>query len=715
MSDRQHPVPDAVIEQLAGLVHEAWVEHQRRQGWRYGAQRDEAALRSPNLLPYAELGEPAKELDRVSVRGVLSGLDLLGYRLEPGAPRPKLGSREHVLSQADELIARGRPLPAYDLTRRWLAEDPNDAELVLCNARALRRCGALAPALRALESIQDRADDDGERRGVAAAVHKELFMRARGRDGGPALEHLREAQRLYLEVFEQSGRKHYWHGINAATLALFAGDDAFAHDLARRVLAVCGAEAPADDYWLRATRAEAELVQGQFAAAAEHYRAAVASARDRIGDIASTRRNASLLLDALGADANDRAAVEEALRAPAVVVFAGLTVDRGETLTARFPAGIEGDVRAALDERLALLDGGIGFSGAAPGAEALFVECMLERRPGLANVVLPWPREQFLDTHVRAAGGDWERRVATLLGTEAEQPRVQHLVNASLGVGVDSPLYERFAQQLLFGLARLQAATLGSPVTPLVVWDRGPGDVAEVVALWATQGVVLPPDNVVDLGVLLQRKRQRPKPPGLPAGEGRAAGAAAFRTMAILFADVEDYSSIPEARLPAFIEYFVGGINSRLVLRPYKPANVRRVGDGLLMVFERIRDAGLCALELVDWARGHSEVGGDGETYWSRLGLPRTMRIRVALHAGPVFECIDPLTRAPTFEGAHINYAARIEPVTPGNQVYASEAFAALAASWPDACEEFVCEYVGRTSLAKRFGEYPLYHVRRRA
>jgi class 3 adenylate cyclase len=95
--------------------------------------------------------------------------------------------------------------------------------------------------------------------------------------------------------------------------------------------------------------------------------------------------------------------------------------------------------------------------------------------------------------------------------------------------------------------------------------------------------------------------------------------------------------------------------------------------------------------------------------------LPREIRARFALHAGPVFECIDPLTRAATFEGAHINYAARIEPVTPGNQVYASEAFAALAVSWPEACEEFVCEYVGQTSLAKQLGEYPLYHIRRRA
>jgi class 3 adenylate cyclase len=107
-------------------------------------------------------------------------------------------------------------------------------------------------------------------------------------------------------------------------------------------------------------------------------------------------------------------------------------------------------------------------------------------------------------------------------------------------------------------------------------------------------------------------------------------------------------------------------------------------------------------------------MGDDGETHWSRIGLPRQMRMRMALHAGPIFECVDPLTRGITFEGAHLNYAARIEPITPANQVYASEAFAALAASWPTPSNEFVCEYVGRTSLAKNFGDYPLYHVRRK-
>jgi hypothetical protein len=55
--------------------------------------------------------------------------------------------------------------------------------------------------------------------------------------------------------------------------------------------------------------------------------------------------------------------------------------------------------------------------------------------------------------------------------------------------------------------------------------------------------------------------------------------------------------------------------------------------------------------------------------------------LRIALHAGPVYSCIDPVTGNPNYIGSQVSHAARIEPVTPPGQVYASQAFAALAAA----------------------------------
>ena len=54
--------------------------------------------------------------------------------------------------------------------------------------------------------------------------------------------------------------------------------------------------------------------------------------------------------------------------------------------------------------------------------------------------------------------------------------------------------------------------------------------------------------------------------------------------------------------------------------------------------------------------------------------------------------------------------AARLEPVTPPNEVYASREFAALSAA--SRVREFACDYVGLTPWAKRFGVFPTYHLR---
>ena len=58
----------------------------------------------------------------------------------------------------------------------------------------------------------------------------------------------------------------------------------------------------------------------------------------------------------------------------------------------------------------------------------------------------------------------------------------------------------------------------------------------------------------------------------------------------------------------------------------------------------------------------------------------------------------------------HTSRAARIEPITPPGQVYASSAFAAVAAA--SGAEGISLRYVGTIPLAKRAGSLALYHVR---
>jgi class 3 adenylate cyclase len=78
-----------------------------------------------------------------------------------------------------------------------------------------------------------------------------------------------------------------------------------------------------------------------------------------------------------------------------------------------------------------------------------------------------------------------------------------------------------------------------------------------------------------------------------------------------------------------------------------------------------------------------------------------------------VFHVTDPVTQTPNCIGTHVSQAARIEPVTPPNKVYASRAFAALASA--QKAPGFICEYAGQTALAKGYGIFPTYVLRRRS
>jgi class 3 adenylate cyclase len=87
------------------------------------------------------------------------------------------------------------------------------------------------------------------------------------------------------------------------------------------------------------------------------------------------------------------------------------------------------------------------------------------------------------------------------------------------------------------------------------------------------------------------------------------------------------------------------------------------------------------------------------------------MGIRIGLHSGPAFPVVDPIIKQFNYTGVHVSRAARIEPITPPGAVYASQAFAALAEAV--GVREFACDYVGKTVLAKNYGEFPTYRVRR--
>ena len=119
-------------------------------------------------------------------------------------------------------------------------------------------------------------------------------------------------------------------------------------------------------------------------------------------------------------------------------------------------------------------------------------------------------------------------------------------------------------------------------------------------------------------------------------------------------------------------------------------------------MFSNLLDAARFAIELRDMV---------SSTRWDELGLPPGLGGRIALHAGPVFEYVDPLQKRMTCIGAHVSRTTRMIPVTPRGQVYASQEFAALCGE--EGVEAVGFEFLGRVHTTKLFDDAPLYRLDR--
>lgn len=71
----------AELEALAQVEHDRWMEERIDGGWRYGPEKDVDQKLSPSLVPWSELDEGVKELDRDVVRHLPEMVSLAGYRI----------------------------------------------------------------------------------------------------------------------------------------------------------------------------------------------------------------------------------------------------------------------------------------------------------------------------------------------------------------------------------------------------------------------------------------------------------------------------------------------------------------------------------------------------------------------------------------------------------------------------------------------------------
>jgi class 3 adenylate cyclase len=242
----------------------------------------------------------------------------------------------------------------------------------------------------------------------------------------------------------------------------------------------------------------------------------------------------------------------------------------------------------------------------------------------------------------------------------------------------------------------------------LAVWDQragdGPGGTADTIGRWRDQGHEV---TIIDLEELI-RPYSLPKAKHTPAKpviriptHGIIRGS---DLVAIFFADAKGFSKLPEPELPGFVEHFLGLIARQIDALPQSEQPLKRNtwGDAVYLVLPDVCTAGRVALDIADALR---------HTRWSDYGLPDELTMRIGLHAGPNYRLQYPVTKRDRFVGSHISLAARIEPIVAPGRVYASEAFAVLAAE--AGTTDFGCRYLGMKALPKNAGTLPVFAVER--
>ena len=553
-----------------------------------------------------------------------------------------------LLRDVGDLHARGMFLSAHDLAMTGIDAGAGGDKLRHLAVLSLARAGATSSALSLSQRFGLHRSDDRDIAGLLPRLMKDVALDSRNTADAVA------AGRAYAELWQrdQSG----WYGINAAAMALLAGNRAEAHSFAAAVRAL----PDTGDYWSAATQAEAALLEGDAAAAAIWLTQAEARAGNDLSCRASTRLQLDWEAELLGADRG----LASLLSIPETLHYCGLI------------PGSDGD-EAALRASLTPLLRPVGFAygGLAAGADIVVAEMLLDQGAAV-TAILPFPPEVYLEQSVRPGGDSWIPRFRACLARATVQV---------LETGHSDDLDYALGSERSMGLARLHAARLGSRCWQLAIWDRGavPGlaGTAADVRRWREAGGET---TVLDSPWPRQRGAGNAGPTPNPTRQAKA----------VLFGDLPRFSELDDAGLLAF--YSGPLVAMGRVVDAARPLYRNAWGDAVQLVFETADAAADCAFNL----RAAATEG---------RGLPASMMPRLAMDFGGLHAVFDAVQRADKFAGRTMTRAARIEPITPPGSIYATEAFACAAALLVG--NPIACDYAGRVPLAKSYGTLPLYAV----
>lgn len=601
-------------------------------------------------------------------------------------PAAEETSRDEWLVRIRRSMARGEYLLAYDDALAGSACYPDDVALRHHVVLTLARTGATDRAYEQWEAFGfegralagEPADLVEDVAALQARLAKDRALAVSGRE---RRARARLAATLYEEIYRSLGRPYSC--INAATMWLLSGDVERSAALARSAWDLCRAIAPAsseDAYWTAATEAEAALLLDDPPAATDALRRAVAAEAADVAKRSTTRKQLVLVCAAKAIDP----AVLAALAIPKVIHYCGHMIEPpGQP--GRFPAEAEPAIAMQIDHHLDGDDVGFGYGSLACGADILFAEALLSRGAEV-HVVLPFAVEEFRRISVATGGESWAHRFDECLS------RVASVSFTTQGEYLDDPALFDYCARIGMGQALIRSAFLCAEVEQVAVWDGraalGNVGTGTDIDTWQRGG---------------RKTHVLPVIGGEPSRSAPRQAPSSRALRAMLFADVKGFSKLVDSQVPDFLRHVMRPLADTLDTFDDQILHRNSWGDGLYVVFREVAAAARCALALQDTVKSLDPPS---------VGLPPALGLRIAAHAGPVFEAEDPVRREVNFYGVEVTRTARIEPRTPEGNVYVTDAFAALAAL---ECEQdLTCQYVGHIPTAKDYGIFPMYVLKRR-
>lgn len=577
-------------------------------------------------------------------------------------------------ASARDALSRGDLIGAYDASVAAIQAGDESSEIRHLQILALARMDDTERAMGLFGAYGLDQSADPHERAIGARLLKDRALSLK--PGAARIGALEAAHDAYHAIYLASGDA--FPGINAATLALLAGEEAHARQLATALLAD-PAVAGAADYYSAVTRAEALLILERDGEMTAQLREEPVRDCKDFGARSSTLRQLAMIATHRGLGEDAIHAVLAPLAPPRIAFVCG-HIFRADP---EVESALEAEIASVLHEEQV----GFVYGALAAGADILFAEAALARGLEL-HVVLPFAEDDFIAQSVEPGGESWLARYREC------RDRATSVTFASDIAYFGDPAQYGYASRMAMGLARLRAHHLLAEPIQLAIWDgvaaTGPAGTGADVEAWREQNG----RTIVIAAGGIDRRIERAEPRILSPYERSLA--------AILFTDFAGFSTLAETALPAFWDGVMRRVAEVLDAHQGEVACRNSWGDALYAVMPEAPAAATIALDLQDALATYD---------YATLGLDGEGGMRIGVHYGPAYRTIDHITDRITYYGTEVSKAARIEPVTPPGAVFVTEPFAAILAL--EAGGEFACRYVGRIPLAKKYGDYRMYRLTR--